>query len=87
MNLVYFVTPAHENYWNIEPLCESCLVIDTPTCTSFPVCEICNNETRTPNFGDDLIIYFVDMLLLIYSNGYVSCIPNARPYSLFPGEV
>ena len=55
--------------------------------SSYPgltVREVRNDEPGSPKFGDDLVVYLVDMLLAIDSDGFVARMPRFQ--ALWPAS-
>ena len=84
MELVDDILSATEYDRNVVTVGEARFVVHAPSCSGLTVCEVRNDEPGSPEFGDDLVVYLVDMLLAIDSDGLVASIRDSRPYSLLP---
>ena len=84
VDLVDDILSATEYDRNVMTVGEPRFVVHASSCPGFTVREVRNDEPGSPKFGDDLVVYLVDMLLAIDSDGFVARIRDSRLYGLLP---
>jgi hypothetical protein len=66
---------ACPNDWNVEAHGESSFEIDPASYLVRLACEVSDQEARTANFGNDLVVHFVEvMVLLVHPPRFISTV-------------
>jgi len=76
MHLINGVSPAGEDHGYVESMSEAGLVVDAATGAGVAVRKIGDEETRSPNLSNDLIVNLVEMLLSVDAQRFVTSFPN-----------
>ena len=82
MQLIYNILLARENYGNIQSMRKAGLIVDAASCSIISMRKICDQETRTTNFRNDFIIYFIDIQLPVNSPRFITSMINGWSNSI-----
>ena len=75
--------PASEKHWDIEPVSKPSFVVDASPYRPIAMTKVRYHEPRASNFSYYLIIYLVNILCPVYTEGFISSLPNCRLNPLF----